>query len=83
MNARTPREACKVCSHMEPETVDRLLVLGYGPNFIAQRWGLPRWRIKKHRDECLAGERRAGVEADLRRMAGMVEGEGASVGCEM
>jgi hypothetical protein len=60
---------------MEPETVDRLLVLGYGPRFIETRWGIARWRIKKHRDECLVGERRAGVEADLRRMAGMVEGE--------
>ena len=54
---------------MEPETVDRLLVLGYGPQFVSERWGLPRWCIKKHRDECLIGERRAAVEEDLRRMA--------------
>ncbi len=70
----TNAKACKVCSHMEPETVDRLLAAGYGPNFISRRWGLARWRIKKHRDECLVGERRASVEADLRRMAGMAEG---------
>jgi len=68
---------------MEASTVDRLLAVGYGPNFIARRWGLPRWRITKHRDECLVGERRAGVEAWLRRSAGVAEGEGASVGCEM
>jgi hypothetical protein len=68
MPTKTP--GCKVCSHMEPETVDRLLVLGYGTGFVAQRWGLPRWRIKKHRAECLVGERRAGVEAWLRGHAG-------------
>jgi hypothetical protein len=54
---------------MEPETIDRLLVFGYGPQFVAERWGLARWRIKKHRDECLVGERRAAVENELRRMA--------------
>jgi hypothetical protein len=64
---------------MEPSTVDRLLAAGYGPNFVAQRWGIPRWQIKRHRDECLVGERRAGVEAWLRRSAGVVEGEGATV----
>ncbi len=68
---------------MEPETVDRLLVLGYGPRFVAQRWGIPRHHIKRHRDECLVGERRTAVVADLQRMAGMVEGEGASVGRQM
>jgi hypothetical protein len=59
---------------MEPETLDKLLVLGYGPTFIQARWGLPRWRIKKHRDECLTGERRAAVENELRAVA-------ASRGC--
>jgi len=53
---------------MEPKTIDRLLVIGYGPSFIAARWGLPRHKVKQHRDECLVGERRQAVEADLQRM---------------
>ena len=65
----TPRGECRVCSTMEPETIDRLLVFGYGPQFVAQRWGLSRRHIKRHRDECLIGERRAAVEDELRRMA--------------
>jgi hypothetical protein len=32
---------CPVCSAMEPETIDRLLTLGYGPQFISTRWGSP------------------------------------------
>jgi hypothetical protein len=62
---------------MEPETVDRLLLVGYGPRFIAQRWGIDRKAIAKHRDRCLVGERRAGVEADLRSMASKAEGVSA------
>jgi hypothetical protein len=62
-------ETCRVCSRMEPETIDRLFLLGYGPRFVGMRWGLPRWRVKKHRDECLVGERRRAVEDGLRLMA--------------
>jgi hypothetical protein len=61
---------CVVCAAMELRTIDRLLVLGHGPRFIAARWGLPRHKVKKHRDQCLVGERRAAVEA---AMQGMVE----------
>ncbi len=61
--------ACKVCKAMEPRTIDRLLVLGYGPQFIATRWGLRRRDVRLHRDECLQGVRRAEVVADLQQMA--------------
>jgi len=64
-----PGGACRVCKAMEPKTIDRLLVLGYGPQFIATRWGLGRQHVKKHRDECLVGVRRAEVVADLQGMA--------------
>jgi hypothetical protein len=61
-------DKCKVCSAMEPRTIDRLLVMGYGPQFIATRWGLPRHHVKKHRDECLVGQRRLYVETGLLQM---------------
>jgi hypothetical protein len=61
------KRGCGVCQAIEPETVDRLLALGYGPSFVAARWGLPRHRVKLHRDECLVGERRQRVEEDLQR----------------
>ena len=73
---RSERAACKVCAGREPKTVDRLLVIGHGTRFVAQRWGLPRKAVAMHRDTCLVGDRRQAVEADLRRMAG--EAEGAS-----
>jgi hypothetical protein len=64
--------SCPVCSATEPRTIDRLLVIGYGPSFIDQRWGsLKRQHSKKHRDRCLVGERRQAVEDDLVRMAGV------------
>jgi len=59
---------CRVCKAMEPKTIDRLLVLGYGPQFIATRWGLRRQHVKKHRDECLQGLRRAEVVAEVQQM---------------
>jgi hypothetical protein len=65
--------ACKVCSGMEPRTVDRLLLLGYGVRFVASRFGVSRRDVSGHRDSCLVGDRRAAVVADLREMAG---GEG-------
>ena len=61
---------CAVCSGWEPETIDRLLLVGYGPRFIAQRWGVTRHVVAKHRDRCLTGARLAATEADLVRMAG-------------
>lgn len=61
--------SCTVCKAADTRTIDRLLVFGYGPQFIAMRWGLPRHHVKRHRDLCLVGQRRAAVEADLRRMA--------------
>jgi hypothetical protein len=48
------------------------LLYGYGPAFVAARWGsLKRQHVKKHRDRCLVGERRQAVEDDLVRMAGV------------
>jgi hypothetical protein len=55
---------------MEPETVDRLLLVGYGPRFVAQRWGVTRQVVAKHRDRCLTGGRLKATEAALSRMAG-------------
>jgi hypothetical protein len=62
------RSECLVCTAPDTKTLDRLLVFGYGPSFIAARWGLKRHHVKKHRDLCLVGERQRAVEADLRRM---------------
>ncbi len=67
---------CKVCKAMEPNTIDRLLVVGYGPQFISTRWGLRRQHVKKHRDECLQGLRRAEVVADVQQM--VMGGEAAT-----
>ena len=68
-----PRNAsCKVCMGMESETVDRLLLVGYGPRFVSARWGHDRRDVRRHRDRCLVGDRRAEVEADLLSMAGEV-----------
>lgn len=61
---------CVVCSGWEPETIDRLLLIGYGPRFVAQRWGVTRKVVAKHRDRCLTGSRLAATEAALSRMAG-------------
>ena len=62
--------ACRVCMGMEPETADRLLLVGYGPRFVAQRWGVTRKVVAKHRDRCLTGGRLAATQAALSRMAG-------------
>jgi hypothetical protein len=64
--------ACKVCAGFEPQTIDRLLVVGHGVRFVAARWGHTREVVKRHRDRCLVGERRERVEGDLLRMAGGV-----------
>ena len=65
---------CPGCSGPEPWTVDRLLLLGRGPRFVARHFGAGRKDVAKHRDACLVGERRAAVERDLRGMAGTGEG---------
>jgi len=61
--------ACRVCSGFEPQTIDRLLVVGHGVRFVSERWGIPRWVVKRHRDVCLVGDRLAATEADLARLA--------------
>jgi hypothetical protein len=61
---------CAICMGMEPETVDRLLAVGYGPRFVASRWGVTRKVVAQHRDRCLTGARLAATEADLVRMSG-------------
>lgn len=66
---------CPVCSGPEPWIVDKLLLLGRGPRFVAPRFGVDRRAVARHRDACLVGERRAAVEADLRAMG---EGDSAA-----
>jgi hypothetical protein len=63
-------EACKVCKAVEADIINRLLEVGYGPGFVSARWGLKRHHVKKHRDECLVGERRKKVEADRTNIEG-------------
>ena len=64
------RSECPVCAATDAKTIDRILVFGHGPPFIGARWSLKRHHVRRHRDECLLGDRRRNVEADLRRMAG-------------
>ena len=64
------KSTCKVCAGMEPEKVDRLLLVGYGPRFVSERWGHSRRDVMAHRDRCLTGGRLAATEAALDRMAG-------------
>jgi hypothetical protein len=65
---RSERDRCPICVGMEPETVDRLLAVGYGPRFVAQRWGVTRKVVAKHRDRCLTGGRLKATQAALSRM---------------
>ncbi len=68
---RSERDStCGICMGMEPETADRLLLVGYGPRFVASRWGVTRKVVAKHRDRCLTGGRLKATEAALSRMAG-------------
>ena len=76
-------EACPACAHFDAKTLDRLLLMeaagwvgGRGPRTLARPFGLPRDAIRRHRGECLVGERRAEVERDLLRMAGVDPDEG-------
>jgi hypothetical protein len=64
------RGSCPVCTGMESPTVDRLLLIGYGPRFVAARWGHDRRDVKRHLDRCLTGPRLESTKADLLRMAG-------------
>ncbi len=63
-----PEKPCKVCRGPEPYIIDKLLLLRRGPRFIAPIFGHTRQAVAAHQDRCLVGERRAKVEADLRRM---------------
>ncbi len=63
---------CAVCMGFEPETIDRLLLVGHGIRFVSARWGHSRKVVAKHRDRCLTGARLAATEAALARMAGGV-----------
>jgi len=60
---------CKICMGFEPRTIDRLLLVGHGIRFVADRWGHTRQVVKAHRDRCLVGDRLKATEADLSRMA--------------
>jgi hypothetical protein len=71
-----PRRSCPICRGMEPETVDRLLLVGHGVRFVSARWGHTRRGVKAHRARCLVGDRRKRVEADLIRMAAKPGGGG-------
>ena len=70
---------CKVRKGPEPGTLDRLLLLGRAPRWIAPKFGHSRRDVVRHEDACLVGERRRRVEADLLQMADEAEGGGASV----
>jgi len=61
---------CSVCMGFEPQTIDRLLVVGHGVRFVSARWGHTRQVVKAHRDRCLVGDRLKATEAALSRMAG-------------
>ncbi len=61
--------ACRVCMGFEPQTIDRLLLVGHGIRFVSARWGHTRRDVKSHRDRCLVGDRRKRVEGDLVRMS--------------
>ncbi len=65
---------CKVCGGFEPHTVDRLLLVGHGIRFVADRWGHTRQVVKRHRDRCLVGDRLKATEADLARMSASAGG---------
>ncbi len=61
---------CKACEGLEPRTVNRLLALGYGSRFVAERFpGLTRRDVRRHADVCLP-PKLDGVHEDLRRLGG-------------
>jgi hypothetical protein len=67
---------CKACGSFEPYTINRLLALGYGSRFVAERMpGLTRKDVRRHKESCLPGVLEE-VNEDLRRMGGVEEGRG-------
>ena len=69
---------CPVCEGYEPRTVNRLLVLGHGSRFVAERFpGLTRMDVRRHKEVCLPPVREE-VNKDLKRLAG-IEEEGGGV----
>jgi hypothetical protein len=63
----SPR-GCKVCTGVEPRTVNRLLGVGYGIRFVAKRFPhLNRKEVKRHQQECFPGMRDE-VAQDLVRL---------------
>ncbi len=77
--AKTER-LCVVCRGLEPTNLNRMLMLGWSPRFIASRWGYSRKAIKRHIDVCLTENERENVKRDLYAMAARAarEGEGPS-----
>jgi hypothetical protein len=69
--------ACKVCRHMDSAALDKFLVLPSdypgkrGPRSLAPTFGLDRRDLRRHAKQCLVGERRERVIADLARLAGL------------
>ena len=74
MPATKKTPGCRVCAGVEPGTVDKLLLLGHCPRWIAPKFGHTRRTVAKHRDLCLTGARGEKVAGDLRRMADEAEG---------
>ncbi len=62
--------ACRICTSVEVETINKFLIVDRSPRFISERWRLPRRAVKRHLDTCLTLEKRNVVVADLLRIAG-------------
>ena len=62
--------ACKVCEGVEPRTVNRLIGLGRGSRFIADRFPhVSRKDVKRHQERCFP-RIRGEVAHDLERLGG-------------
>jgi hypothetical protein len=67
---------CKACKSFEPYTINRLLALGYGSRFVAERMpGLTRRDVRRHKETCLPGVLDE-VSENLRHLAGAKRGRG-------
>ena len=74
-----PAKLCPVCRGLEPTNLNRMLLLGWSPRFIASRWGYSRAAIRRHIKECLTESERENVKRDLYAMVDRGErGEGPS-----
>ncbi len=72
----TQAKACPVCEGFEPQTVNRLLALGYGSRFIAARFPrVNRKDVRRHAQRCLPLVEDE-VKADLERLANRRGGGG-------